>query len=105
MVKPNTNNYEGVIFILIVVVIALIMFTLFVLLEKNYVLASIFGMGAFVFIVLILSLISNYQQEKYIPQQKVIINESVSFEKFINKYNIIEQEGKIFTVQPKQKSK
>jgi hypothetical protein len=52
-------------------------------------------------IIFIIGLVGNYNQNKDTPQQKVIIDESTNFTEFTNKYKIIEQEGKIFTVQPK----
>lgn len=67
------------------------------------------GFGFFLFIVIsiftgVISGFGNARPTHYVPTYKVIISDEVSMNDFMDKYEILEQDGRIYTVKEREDS-
>lgn len=66
--------------------------------EKEYGLGAIIGLLIGMCAGLIFAVVVGVAEIEYYPTYKVTISDEVSMNEFMNKYEILEQDGKIYTV-------
>lgn len=89
--------FQGLIFLILLIICAIIMIHF---MKKGDFVAIAFFVGVFFFFVFSITSFSQGNKTKT-TRYEVIISDEVSYNKFIEKYNVIEQRGKIFVVEEK----
>ena len=96
------NNYGELVFLYGILMIVSIYFFAGLLVKNKYIPAIIFCIIAISCGIATFASIDMYNNSSYYKQYKVIINDNITYKEFTDKFDVISQEGKIYTVKLKE---